>query len=86
MNDGYVYGNTFDGSLDIEETNYAFVINGGNVNKNTFIGGTVVCRTMFEATAGGDNLFINQQYSLYSGGVTGTNKIGILKASTAAWT
>ncbi|WP_210190404.1 hypothetical protein [Ensifer aridi] len=55
MSDGYCFGNTFDGTLDIEEVDLGVVISGANVYDNNFLGGTIVATKSFNCTAGQNN-------------------------------
>lgn len=51
----FSFGNTFDGSLDIEEVWVGIVIHDETCKNNTFLGGTVVAMYLVDAQAGFNN-------------------------------
>lgn len=73
---GYTYGNHWAGT-DIEEVTNGVVIDVATATHNTYVGGSVVASTVFNATAGFTNVFQNCNLSTYSGGTIGTNLTGV---------
>lgn len=65
---GYVLDNVFP-AVDIEEVNYGIVGDTPNLQKNTFLNGTIVAINPFQVTAGMYNKMDNVSRSLYTGGV-----------------
>lgn len=55
MGDGYCLGNTFDGTLDIEEVDIGVLIDTTNIYDNTFLGGIIVATKTFNCNNGMNN-------------------------------
>ena len=73
---GYNYGNTFFG-LDIEEVNYALLIDSVNTTKNNFINGTILGLNLLNCTAGNSNVLDNVNLALYTGGTQNVSTVGL---------
>lgn len=88
MGDGFIYGNTFDGTLDIEEVDTGVEITGANVTDNRFLGGTVVATNSFECTNGFNNkaeaVTIGTGYTGWALFVAGAERIRVNSRSLPA--
>jgi hypothetical protein len=73
---GFNFGNVFKAN-DYEEVGTDIKIDTANAANNVWLGGTIVGLTIFDCSAGHNNIVMGANIAPYGGGVLGTNRTGI---------